>query len=182
MSDLNDPIYRQFVQSVIDNIKKNGFPEKKVAFGLEKMYAAAEKKGINFNKVLSQLDEIQIAHEKTPEKIVFFPKEVSPAQPKDNSAEARNPAGIDPSMFSNLDPSMFSNIDPSMFAGVDMSNLKGMNISKMMGAVSQMMKNMSPEQMNAIKGMYENMTDEQKKELMEKAKQFSPFNKDKNKD
>ena len=54
-----EPDYRQFVQSVIDNIKKNGFPEKKVAFPLERMYELAEAKGINFNKVLETLSEIQ---------------------------------------------------------------------------------------------------------------------------
>ncbi|MBN2341165.1 MAG: hypothetical protein JXX29_07525 [Deltaproteobacteria bacterium] len=179
MNDLNDPAYRTFVQNIIDNIKKNGFPEKRVAFDLEKMYEAATRKDINFNKVLVTLDDIQIAHEKTPEKVIFYAKDKVEAQPRAQDArDVTSPfSNIDPSLFSNLDPSMFS----SMFGQLDMSSLKGMNLTQMMGTVAKMMKQMSPEQMDAIKSMYENMSDEQKQDLMEKAKNFGMFSPDKDK-
>ena len=182
LSDINEPTYRQFVQTVIDNIKKNGFPEKKVAFGLEKLYEAAEKKNINFNKVLQTLDEIQIAHEKTPEKIVFFPKP-APAEPvavadavADAAAEEA-PHGVDASMFAGIDPSMFAGLDPSLFQGIDFGNIKNMSLPQMIGVVGKMMKNMSPDQLQSIKKMYDNMSDEQKSSLMDKARDFMPFHK-----
>ena len=154
--------YRKFVQNVIDNIKKNGFPEKKVAFPLETMYEAAEKKGINFNKVLDTLDSIQIAHEKTPERIVFYPKD----RVQESAAERPEAGvpGMDPGMFANLDPGMFANLNSDMF--------QNMNMQEMMAAASTMMQNMSPEQLNAIKSMYENMSDEEREALIEQVKKL----------
>ncbi|MBN2718166.1 MAG: hypothetical protein JXX14_20140 [Deltaproteobacteria bacterium] len=175
IDDLNDPGYRQFVQSVIDNIKKNGFPGKKVAFGLEKLYEAAEKKSINLNRVLDTLDSIQIAHQKTPDKIIFFPKPEIPVV----NADEPQPAGVDPSMLAGIDPSMFAGLDPSMFEGLDFTNIKNMSLPQMIGMVGKMMKNMTPEQMQSIKSMYDHMSDEQKSSLMDKAKDFMPFYKDK---
>ena len=178
INDLNEPIYRQFVQTVIDNIKKNGFPGRKVAFGLEKLYDAAEKKGINFNKVLQTLDDIQIAHEKTPEKIIFYPKPAVP-EPVDEAVQESGAHGVDPSMFAGMDPSMFANMDLSMFAGMDLNNVKNMSLPQIMAMVGRMMKNMTPEQLQSIKGMYDNMSDEQKSSLMDKAKDFIPFHRGK---
>ena len=145
--------YRRFVQNIIDNIKKHGFPDKRVAFPIESLYEAAEKKDINFNKVLETLDSIQIAHEKTPEKIIFYPKDrvqqtAPPSEP--------DLPGIDPGMFRNLDPGMFRN----------------MNFQEMMSAAAGMMQNMSPQQLEAIKSMYENMSDEERLALMEQAKKL----------
>lgn len=145
---IEDDDYRKFVQSVIDNIKKNGFPEKKVAFGLEKMYEIAYNKGINFNKVLDTLGEIQIDHEKTPEKIIFFPKaheEKTPPNPMD--------------VFGSIDPSVFGN----------------MNMPDMMQAASQMMQNLTPEQLEAVKKMYDDMSDEERAALIEKVKKMGGF-------
>ena len=175
LNGLNDPEYRKFVQNVIDNIKRNGFPEKKVSFGLERLYDAAEHKGINLNKVLQTLDDIQIAHEKTPEKIIFFPKPATESEPADQP-ESR---GFDPGMFNGVDMSMFSGLDPAMFSGLDMNAVKNMSLPQMLGWVGKLMKNMTPEQMNSIKNMYENMSEEQKASIMEKAKEFAPFGKNK---
>ena len=152
--NISDAEYRAFVQSVIDNVKKNGFPDKKVSFPLERMYEIAEKKGINFNKVLETLDEIQIAHKKTPKKIIFYAKDREP-QPQ---------AGANPTdVFSN----MAANINPEMF--------KGKNMSDMMNAASQMMQNMNPEQLEAVKNMYENMSDEERAAMIEKVKKMGMF-------
>jgi hypothetical protein len=161
--ELKDKEYRQFVQKVIDNIKKNGFPEKKVAFGLEQMYEAAYNKGINFNKVLDTLDSIQIAHQKTPEKVIFFPKD---QQVQDEPAAGRIPGmppGIDPAMFKDFDFSKL-NLNPESF--------KGMNPLQMMKKAAEMVRKMDPEQLSAVKDMYTNMTPEQRKKMMEQAKKF----------
>ncbi|MCP4601856.1 MAG: hypothetical protein GY847_15300 [Proteobacteria bacterium] len=147
---MSDTEYREFVQSVIDNVKKNGFPDKKVAFPLEQMYEIAEKKGINFNNVLKTLDEIQIAHTKTPEKIIFYPKDREP----------KPQAGANPmDAFAKMNPEMFKNMD----------------MSDMMAAASQMMQNLTPEQLQSIKDMYENMSDEERAAMIEQAKNMGVF-------
>ncbi len=151
---MNEPEYREFVQTIIDNVKKNGFPDKKVSFPIEQLYEAAEKQGINFNKVLETLGEIQIAHVKTPEKIIFYaqdkwPLHVSPPQEKESGP---NPADL----MGNMDPEI----------------LKGMDPSQMMAAAAQMMQNMTPEQLESAKKMYDNMSPEQRAELMEQAKKM----------
>ncbi len=152
---MGDAEYREFVQRIIDNVKRNGFPDKKVAFPLEQLYEAAEKKGINFNKVLVTLDEIQIAHEKTPEKIIFYPKdqEKSPAEPPSPGPPV---PGFDPSMFANLDPAMLGNLD----------------LSNLMGVASNILQNMSPEQLESMKSSIENLSDEERQAMMEQAKKL----------
>ena len=146
-----DKEYRKFVQTVIDNIKKNGFPQKKVSFPLEQMYEIAEKNNINFNKVLETLDSIQIEHEKTPDKIIFFPKKVDPIEASPNIKSTPLMPDIDPSMFKNMD------------------------LSQLASTAANMMKNMSPKQLENIKDMYSNMSDEQRAEIMERAKKFGLF-------
>ena len=148
-----DPEIKEFAQTVIDNIKKNGFPEKKVAFPIMKLYEAADKKGVSFNKVLEVLDEIQIAHVKTPEKIVFYAKDRWPMADAPPDAEDNAPKVT----FSG-------NIDPSI--------LKGMDPSQLMAAAAQMMQDLSPEQLEAAQKMYENMSEEERAELMEQAKKL----------
>jgi hypothetical protein len=140
-----DENYRNFCQNIIDNIKKNGFPEKKVAFPLERMYEVATKRGVNFNKVLETLRSIQIDHQKTPEKIIFFPRAPEPES---------KPAPAGP------------------FPGMDGASF---DMDKMMSMASQMMQNMSPEQLASIQKMYENMSDEDKAALIEQARNMGIF-------
>lgn len=150
---MSDDEYRKFVQSVIDNVKKNGFPDKKVAFPLEQMYERAHEKGINFNKVLQTLDEIQIAHVKTPEKIIFYPKDREPRP--------------------ETEPAPFTAAGPfADFGGLDPSMLKNMSVGDLMSAAATLMKNMSPEQLKSIKDTYENMSDEDREALLENAKKM----------
>ena len=153
-----DDIYRNFCQSIIDNIKKNGFPDKKVAFPLERMYEAAEAKGVNFNKVLETLRSIQIDHRKTPEKIIFFPADRKPEVP------APRPDS-EPQM-----PQM-----PNSFAAFG-----GMptDMGQMMSMAAEMMKNLSPEQLAAVRDMYENMSDDEKSAIIEQAKNMGMFPKE----
>jgi hypothetical protein len=155
MSD--DDTYRKFVKSVIDNVKKHGFPDKKVAFPLETMYGIAEKKGINFNRVLETLDSIQIAHEKTPEKIIFYPK--------DRVAE-KNEKDVEDG---------FQSSSPDIFQNLDFGRLGKVSPEDMMAAAASMMQNMSPEQLSNIKAMYENMSDEERAALIEQVKNLGLF-------
>lgn len=151
---MHDPEFREFAQTIVDNVKRNGFPDKKVAFPIEQLYEAAEKKSINLNKVLETLDEIQIAHVKTPEKIIFYARDRWPL---------RSPAPIGDESASGI-ADMMGNIDPEI--------LRGMDPSQMMAAAAQMMQNMTPEQLDSAKKMYDSMTPEQRAELMEQARKM----------
>ena len=150
-----DDTYRNFCQSIIDNIKKNGFPEKKVAFPLERMYESAESKGVNLNKVLETLRSIQIDHKKTPEKIIFF-------------AAAR--ASEVPAPTADQTPQM-----PNPFAAFGKMPT---DMGQMMSMAAEMMKNISPEQLEAVRTMYENMSDEEKASIIEQAKNMGMFPKE----
>ncbi|MCP4600266.1 MAG: hypothetical protein GY847_07000 [Proteobacteria bacterium] len=156
MSMTIDPRYKEFVQTVIDNIKKNGFPDKKVAFPIEKLYDAADKKDLNFDKVLEILDEFQIVHVKTPKKIIFYAKNSEPmVEVSPETKDAPHPMDT--------------------FVNMDQSVLQGMDPSEMMATAAQMMQNMNPEQLESAKKMYENMSDEDRAQLMEQAKKMGFF-------
>ena len=55
---------------------------------------------------------------------------------------------------------------------MSIDDIKGLNLGDMMSKANDMVSNMNPDQLKSMMGMYENMTDEQKKELMEKAKEL----------
>lgn len=156
---MSDAEYREFAQSVIDNVKKHGFPDRKVAFPLEQLYEAAERKGINFNKVLVTLDEIQIAHTKTPEKIIFYPKDraVAPAgAPSEKAAPDASFPGFDASLFAKLDPSVLQGMDPA----------------NLMGVAANILQGMSPEQLESMRRSVEDMSDEERAAMMDQAKKL----------
>lgn len=146
---MTEPEYRDFVQIVIDNVKKNGFPEKKVAFPFEKLTEAAEKKEIDLDKVLQLLDDIQIAHVKTGTKIVFYAKDRGPFAESTPKNEGSQPGPFE--VFGDMDP------------------------AELMAAAAQMMQNMSPEQLEAAKKMYESMSEEERAALIEQTKKLGLF-------
>ena len=143
MSDsIPDPL-ATFVQHVVQQLAKHGFPERHVSFPIEKMYEAAAAKGLSFNRVLDVLAERGIAHEKTPEKIVFSP-----------AASAPPVSG----------PGPFPGLDPAMFAG--------MSKEQLMAAAQTAMQQLGPEQLAALQAMIEGMTPEQQAEMIEQARKL----------
>ena len=143
MSDTTLDELEIFVERVVAQLTKNGFPGRQVSFPIEKMYESAATKGLSFNKVLEVLAERGIAHEKTPEKVIFSPANAAPAFP---------------------DPGAFAGLDPSMFAG--------MSREQLMAAAQTAMQQLSPEQIEAMRAMVEGMTPEQQAEMMEQAKKL----------
>jgi uncharacterized protein with beta-barrel porin domain len=107
------------------------------------MYETAAAKGLSFNKVLEVLEERGIAHEKTPEKVIFSPAVAAGASP-----------------------------DPSAFAGVDPALLAGLSQEQMLAAAQAAMQQMSPEQLASLRAMLEGMTPEQQAELIEQARKL----------
>lgn len=144
----------EFIAKVIKTLHDHGYPENKVALPLERMYELAAKQGYSFNKVLEFLKEKEgIDHEKTVEKIIFFPIEAS-----SNQGEDFQIGGFDPSAIAN------------MMKGFDFEKLKGLDMGSMMAQAAALLKNLPPEQLQKYRDMFENMSDEEKQDLMNKAK------------
>ncbi len=143
MSDpVLDPL-AAFVEHLAQQLAKHGYPERRVSFPIERLYESAAAKDLSFNKVLDALAERGIAHEKTPEKVIFSPATTAPAVP---------------------DPSAFAGLDPAMFAGLSTEQL--------MAAAQTAMQQMGPEQLGALRAMIEGLTPEQQAEMAEQARKL----------
>lgn len=147
---------------LLETIKKtltaNGFPEKKVSLPIAKLQAASDKLGLDLEMALTRLSYADIYYNISGDKITFADDEIEElASPFSASGEGQ-PSG------SPLDglAGMFGDIDPSDF--------KGLGKMGMMKKAAEMMKNMSPEQMESIQNMYQNMSPEEQKDIMSKAK------------
>ncbi|MBQ48391.1 MAG: hypothetical protein CMP10_13305 [Zetaproteobacteria bacterium] len=155
--------YGSFITTIICNLEKNGFPEKQVALPMEKLWESAHNKGLNLNKVLEFLKEKKdIDHKKDGERIVFF-KKVEISDNIQNSTETQDVVKDMPNM---------GNIFNEMG---NLGDMKNMNMKDMFAQASAMMKNLNPQQLDAIKSMYENMDEDQKNEMMKKAKDMGMF-------
>lgn len=104
----------QFIENILHNLKTNGFPEKRVALPTERMYEAADKRGLSFNKVLDQLKtDHSITAEITTDRIIFSLIQETPQKgQQDLIREAQE-------MMSKMDPAelkklqeMFMNMTP----------------------------------------------------------------------
>ncbi|MCX6117760.1 MAG: hypothetical protein NT027_09475 [Proteobacteria bacterium] len=127
--------------NITSNLKKNGYPEKRVALPLEKMYEVAHQKGFNFNKALDALDAQGISHEKTTEKVIFFPK-MAPS------------------------PSTSTNANP--FSGNPLGG--DQPLSDMMAEAQRVVSSMSPEERQKLMDMFQNMSPEEQAQIFKKAK------------
>ena len=78
---------KDFIEKIIENLESNGFPTKRVSLPTEKMFEAADNRGLSFNKVLGEMrDEYQINSIIEGEKIIFSHeyKEDAPRVPKED--------------------------------------------------------------------------------------------------
>jgi hypothetical protein len=141
-NSIPDPLVA-FVERILSQLTKNGFPERQVSFPLEQMYEAADAKGLSFNKVLDVLAERGIAHEKTPEKVIFLPVAAAPSFPGTNA-----------------------------FAGIDASMLAGLSREQLLAAAQAAMQQVGPEQLASLRAMVEGMTPEQQAEMIEQARKL----------
>lgn len=73
---------QNFIDKIINTLKANGFPQKRVSLPTEKMYEAADNKGLSFNQVLDEMKEKhQITAEIGPEKTIFSQEEAPSENP-----------------------------------------------------------------------------------------------------
>jgi len=154
----------EFIANLLKNLAQNGFPEKKVAFSLEKLYESAHNK-VNLNKVLTFLSEEKaINHEKTSTKIIFFAKEDLPTEPEQSSSP-EIPGLEDIGDILKLGQEMFGNV-----LNPDLLKNENMSMASLAEKARAMMASMSPEQIQSIQKMFSNIPADQKEALMKKAK------------
>jgi hypothetical protein len=121
-----------FIEQIKKNLSTNGFPTKKVSFGLEALYEIADSKGENLNDILELLSDEGIMHIKRDEKIIF--------SKNDNDQSSRN--------------------------------LEEQDVFQQ---AQKAMAEMSQEELQQIKDMAENMTEDEKASMMEQAKKMGLY-------
>ena len=130
---LTDPLVA-YVDRVVAQLTKNGYPERRVAFPIERMYESAAAKGFSFNRVLEVLAERGIGHEKTPEKVIFAPLEISSPFPAE---------------FPGFDPSMFAGMSQEQLFAAAQAAMQQMG-PEQVAALRAMVEGMTPEQQAAM--------------------------------
>ncbi len=123
---------KEFTENILQTLKNNGFPGKRVSLPTDKMFEVAESKGFSFNDVLQNLKaEHNIDSKIGPEKIIFSPVAavVDGMSPEEMMRQAQE-------MMSQMDPEelrkiqeMFTNMSPEekeqiMKKGKDLGILK----------------------------------------------------------
>ena len=165
MTDNNNDKSGEFIANLLTNLAKNGFPEKKVALPLEKLYESASNKNVNLNKVLTFLSEEKaIAHEKTSTKITFFSK-ILEVETTNKDIESGIPGLGNMEDIIKIGQEMFGNVmNPDLLKSGDMS------IASLAEKAKAMMASMSPEQIRNLQKVVSNIPVDQRQELMKKAK------------
>jgi len=108
---------KEFIENILQTLKKNGFPEKRVSLPTEKMYEVSETKGFSFNAVLDELRTLHsIEAQIGPDKIVFSQVIVETVSPDMDPQELMRQAQ---EMMAKMDPEelrkiqeMFTNMTP----------------------------------------------------------------------
>ena len=141
------------IERITENLHKNGFPEKKIAFPATKLHAIAEKSGVELDMALSRLSMSQIYSKEAGDKIFFAssPDLLKEEESKPSTPPDKNPLGDLP-----------FNIDPTMFTGKSKDDVKDM--------ADQLMGSMSEEEKNKMMKTFMNMDSEERDNLMNKAK------------
>lgn len=94
---------QEFIEKIIKTLEGNGFPEKKVSLPTEKMYEAADNRGLSFNKVLESMNsELHIEAEIGEDRIVFS-----------KVAEQEAPFGADQGDMFQKAQEMMAKMDPA---------------------------------------------------------------------
>ena len=134
-----------FIELMMKNLTKNGFPNKRVSFGLERLYELADDRDLSLNKVLDELVARGVAHNKTNEKIIFH------QAPPPSEASDFDLSGLD------LDALGLGGIDPALLA-----------------QAQEMMSKMSPEELASARAMAESqlggMSEEERAEMLNNMK------------
>lgn len=113
---------QEFAQHILSILKNNGFPQKRVSLPTEKMYEAADKKNLSFNKVLDYLkQEHQVLADIGADKIIFsqeLANTTSTQSPEDLMKQAQEMMNkMSPEELARIQE-MFQNMSPEQKAEI----------------------------------------------------------------
>ncbi|MBD64621.1 MAG: hypothetical protein CME62_05415 [Halobacteriovoraceae bacterium] len=95
----------EFIEKILNTLKENGFPDKKVSLPTLKMYEAADKRELSFNKVIEELkNTIDIDVEITDEKVIFSQKSTEAPNPEINPFDKEQLFKQAGDMLKNMSP------------------------------------------------------------------------------
>lgn len=143
MDDMQSKI-DEFIQVVLRNLEKNGFPDKAVSFPLEKMFEAASQRGFSFNKVRTILEQQNITTELTDQHVIF-----------------RSQLGETP------------DLDLANMAAMAQNLMQQMS-PEQLSQLEQMMKDMGPDGLEAMRQQWEAMPPDEKLRMMQTMQNLKP--------
>ncbi len=136
----NNPesVFLEFIETVMRNLGKNGFPDSAVSFPMERMYEEADKRGFSFNKVRDHLRGRGVESELVNDKVVF-------------RAAAQEQSG-----------------EPD-FGGMRVAaeKLLGKLLPEDREKLMKMVRDMSPDQMEAARKQWESMSAAEKQRVVD---------------
>ena len=140
-------VMSEFQDNLINQLQKNGFPEKAVAFPLEALFESASRKGFSFNKIRDRLSAVGIETELEDTRVVF-----RAALPPSTSAQSDGSEALG---FDAAAADVLANISPEQ-----------------MKTFRDMVSKVSPSEMAAVKSQLDAMSDAEKAEMMRKMKEM----------
>lgn len=127
--------YSDIKETIVNNLKKNGYPEKKVSFNKDSLESFVKKHDYELDDILGEMEAEAIYSKLKNNKIIFSSTEFAEAAPEGNP-------------------------------------FSGFNNDDMKKKAFEMMQNMSPEELESIKKKIDAMSDEEKAEMMNKAREM----------
>ena len=118
----------EFIALLMKNLEKNQFPQKRVAFNMEKLYERAENRNLSLNRVLDEMKTRGVAHIKKGEQIIFF------NQPTQSGSV--EPEGLNPDFLEQ--------------AKAMMQNMSEDELSAAQSLVQERLKNMGDDERNQL--------------------------------
>ena len=152
------------IEKIQNNLSKNGFPSKTVAFPAEKIHEIIDKDGLELDMILSRLSMAGIYSTEKEDKIIFAS---SPDAFGDSNSSQNDDKGGLTDLLGGLGDLLPPGLDPSAFAGKSKEDI--MNMGK------QMMDNMSESDKAELFQKFMNMPADQRENLMGKAKDMNLF-------
>jgi hypothetical protein len=140
-------VMSEFQENLINQLQKNGFPERAVAFPLEALFESASRKGFSFNKIRDRLSAVGIETELEDTRVVF-----RAAVPQSSSVETDGSEALG---FDAAAADVLANISPEQ-----------------MKTFRDMVSKVSPSEMSAMKSQLDAMSDAEKAEMMRKMKEM----------
>lgn len=155
------------IEKIQNNLSNNGFPEKIVAFPIDKIQVIIEKDQLELDMILSRLAMAGIYSQEQGDKLIFSASPDSFNTQSDSENSDQNPDTSGDGLGDLLKGLGDLPFDPASFAGKSKDDI--MNMGK------EMMEKMSETDKAELFQKFMSMPADQKEKLMGKAKDFNLF-------